>query len=57
MNNAVSLELSATPFAPNGGKPAVASNGSCATGVTTQGVAHVAALSMRKIAPWNESET
>src|SRR6185369_11362423 len=48
---------SARPLAPNGGKPAVASCGSCETVVTAHGVEHVVALAILKMAPWNESET
>src|SRR6185503_76056 len=52
------VELSApnaSPLAPNGGNPAVASSGSCAKVVTLH-PEHAAAWAILKIAPWNESE-
>jgi len=50
-NIVASSELSASPFAPKGGKPAVASNGSCATVATAQGVGQVATFAILKMAP------
>ena len=48
---------SARPLAPKGGKPVVASAASLATLVTHAPPPEQPPAGMRKISPWNESET
>src|SRR6266545_4533010 len=57
MNSFVSSPFRARPFAPKGGKPAVASRGWCVSVVTAQEAGQLAAPAILKMAPWNESDT
>src|SRR6185369_6572883 len=57
MKSADWLLLNASPLAPKGGKPEVARSGSCASVVTGHAGAQALGLLMRKMAPWNESDT